>query len=105
VDHWLQWEAGQLRAAVFAGGDAAAAALAQLDAQLSKGGPFLAGSSITLADVSVLCLLGSGCDVCVHTQLLTALSINSTHYNSIDSTRYTQHRSSSEAARTPDTAS
>ncbi|KAF6255958.1 tRNA synthetases class I (M)-domain-containing protein [Scenedesmus sp. NREL 46B-D3] len=57
VDHWLQWEAGQLRAAVFAGGDAAAAALAELDAQLSKGGPFLAGNSITLADVAVYCTL------------------------------------------------
>jgi glutathione S-transferase len=71
VDHWLQWEAGQLRAAVFAGGDAAAAALAQLDGQLSKGKPFLAGSSITLADVSVLCLLEAGTDVCMHPQLLT----------------------------------
>jgi glutathione S-transferase len=54
VDRWLQWEAGQLRAAVFAGGDAAAAALAELDAQLSKAGPLLAANSITLADVSAL---------------------------------------------------
>lgn len=51
VDKWLQWEAGQLRAAAFTGGDAAAAALTELEAALGSG-PFLAGSSVTLADVS-----------------------------------------------------
>ncbi|WIA39334.1 hypothetical protein OEZ86_005446 [Tetradesmus obliquus] len=57
VDRWLQWEAGQLRPAVFAGGDAAAAALAELDTQLSKCGGLLAGNSISLADVAVYCTL------------------------------------------------
>jgi glutathione S-transferase len=75
VDRWLQWEAGQLRAAVFAGGDAAAAALAELDAQLSKSGPSLAGNSITLADVSAWPACVRWC-VCAPTslQLLWAVS-------------------------------
>eukprot|EP00775_Hariotina_reticulata_P006776 gene6776-6993_t len=55
IDHWLNWEASRLRPAVYAGGDAAAAALQELNAALISSGAALTGCGITLADVAVFC--------------------------------------------------
>lgn len=53
ADHWLQWEASQLRPATYQGpAGPLAQQLAVLDAALAAAGPYLTGSSITLADVS-----------------------------------------------------
>jgi glutathione S-transferase len=49
VDRWMEWEASVLRPAVYGG--RAETALSELQAALS--GPYVAGASITLADVRI----------------------------------------------------
>eukprot|EP00879_Flechtneria_rotunda_P018008 GHRR01018873.1.p1 GENE.GHRR01018873.1~~GHRR01018873.1.p1 ORF type:complete len:777 (+),score=235.36 GHRR01018873.1:305-2635(+) len=58
VDHWLQWEAGQLRPATYRGAEALAEPLKTLEAALTaSAGPFLLGTSIKLVDVCIYCSL------------------------------------------------
>src|SRR5690349_21160025 len=53
ADHWLQWEASQLRPATFQGAAGPVAQqLAVLEQALKAAGPYLTGSTISLADVS-----------------------------------------------------
>lgn len=53
ADQWLQWEASQLRPASYQGAAGTVAQqLAVLNKALSAAGPFLTGSSMTIADVS-----------------------------------------------------
>lgn len=54
ADHWLQWEASVLRPASYQGSAGPVTQqLTVLDKALTAAGPFLTGSKISIADVSV----------------------------------------------------